>query len=395
MEILLWISIAIIFYHFIGYGILITLLNKFKKQKPQHLQLEDCDLPEITMLIAAYNEEEIIEEKIQNSLSLDYPSDKLCIAVVSDGSDDRTNEMVSRYPQVRLFYKPQREGKIAAVNRVMPHIGTPITVFTDANVMISKQGIRQMAEHFQSNLVAAVSGEKTVVSQTEDSASASGEGFYWKYESYLKRKDAEWNTMVGSAGELFAIRTHLFEPIDKNTLIEDFVMTMRLAANGYKVAYEPRALALETGSASMEEEQKRKVRISAGGIQAVIKLLALLNFFKYGKLSFQYVSHRALRWTLIPLALVATLITSLLLADDSWIYETLLRAQLIFYLLAFFGYVVRDSKTSVKWLHIPYYFTFMHVCVVLGWIKYFSGNQKVTWDKAKRAKNEATISSAF
>ncbi len=395
MEIILWTSIAIIFYHFVGYGILITLLNKIKGHKPQPLVLEDNDLPEVTMLTAAYNEEDCIEEKILNSLSLDYPTNKLNLAIVSDGSDDQTNEIVRKYPQVQLFYKPQRAGKIAAVNRVMPHIGTPITIFTDANVMISQQGIRQMVEHFQSNLVAAVSGEKTVVSQAEDTASASGEGFYWKYESYLKKIDAQWNTLVGSAGELFAIRTHMFEPIDQSTLIEDFVMTMRLAAKGYKIAYEPRALAIETGSESMEEEQKRKVRISAGGIQAVLKLLPLLNFFKYGKLTFQYVSHRALRWTLIPIALVLSLSLSFELAGDNWIYDALLRSQLIFYLLAFTGYAMRDAKTSVKWLHVPYYFTFMHICVVLGWFKYFSGNQKVTWEKAKRAKAEPITSSAF
>lgn len=395
MEIIFWTSSAIIFYHFVGYGILMTLLNKFKKKKTQFENLEDNDLPEVTMLIAAYNEEDCIEDKIRNSLALDYPKHRLKIAVVSDGSDDQTNTIVRKYPQVQLFYKPQRAGKIAAVNRVMPYVSTPITVFTDANVMISKQGIWQMVEHFQSNLVGAVSGEKTVISQAEDTASASGEGFYWKYESYLKRMDSQWNTMVGSAGELFAVRTHLFEPIDQSTLIEDFVMTMRLAADGYKVAYEPRALAVETGSESMEEEQKRKVRISAGGIQAVLKLLPLLNFFKYGKLTFQYVSHRALRWTLIPIALVSTMITSLQLAGDNWIYDVLLRSQLIFYLLAFTGHAIRNAKTSVKWLHIPYYFTFMHICVVLGWFKYFNGSQKVTWEKARRAKAEPIASSAF
>lgn len=395
MEIILWTSIAIIAYHFIGYGAIITLLNKFKSSEPSLPTLNDNDLPEVTMLIAAYNEEDIIEEKILNSLTLDYPKDKLKIAVVSDGSDDGTNDILKKYPEVTCYYKAARKGKIAAVNRVMPFIKSPITVFTDANVMINIEGLRNMATHFQKNTIAAVSGEKTVVSQAEDSASASGEGFYWKYESYLKQMDAQWNTLVGSAGELFAIRTHLYQPIQSNTLIEDFVMTMQLAASGYKVAYERNALAVETASASMEDEQKRKVRISAGGIQAVIKLFSLLNIFKYGKLTFQYVSHRALRWTLNPIALVAILVSSLQLAGEFWLYDALLRAQLIFYLLAFMGYVIRDGKTSIKWLHIPYYFTFMHICVVLGWIKYFSGNQKVTWEKAKRAKAEPIIDSAF
>ncbi|OEK00913.1 hypothetical protein BFP97_05035 [Roseivirga sp. 4D4] len=392
MEIILWTSVGIIFYHFIGYGVTLTLLNRLKSGKPSPAPLSDTDLPEVTMLIAAYNEEDIIEEKILNSISLDYPKDKLKIVVVSDGSDDHTNNIVRKHPEVELYFKPLRQGKIAAVNRVMPLISTPYTVFTDANVMINKDGLRQMTDHFQRNRVAAVSGEKTVMSAASDSASASGEGFYWKYESYLKRMDAQWNTLVGSAGELFAIRTHLFETIEENTLIEDFIMTMNLAAKGYTVAYEPKALAIETASATMAEEQKRKVRISAGGIQAVIKLLPLLNFFKYGKLTFQYVSHRALRWTLNPIALLLILICSFQLASEFWLYEGLLRTQLIFYLLAFVGYVIRDGQTNVKWLHIPYYFIFMHLCIVLGWLKYFSGKQQVTWEKSKRVASTISLS---
>ena len=298
MEIFFWTCVFIVFYVFVGYGMLISILAKIKGTKPIET-LADEDLPEVTFLVAAYNEEEIIEEKIKNTLALDYPKDKLKIKVVTDGSSDGTNDIVSRFSEAELCFKPERAGKIAAVNRVMPSVESALTVFTDANVMINKDGLKNMIRHFQSNLVGAVSGEKTVLSKEEDGASSSGEGFYWKYESFLKRKDAEWNTLVGSAGELFAIRTHLYENIDTNTLIEDFVMTMKLSAKGYKVAYEPQALAMETGSANIEEETKRKVRISAGGIQAVIMLLPLLNFFKYGKLTFQYISHRALRWLVL------------------------------------------------------------------------------------------------
>lgn len=384
MEIFFWTCIFIVFYVFVGYGMLISILAKIKGTKPIET-LADEDLPEVTFLVAAYNEEEIIEEKIKNTLALDYPKDKLKIKVVTDGSNDGTNDIVSRFSEAELCFKPERAGKIAAVNRVMPSVESALTVFTDANVMINKDGLKNMIRHFQSNLVGAVSGEKTVLSKEEDGASSSGEGFYWKYESFLKRKDAEWNTLVGSAGELFAIRTHLYENIDTNTLIEDFVMTMKLSAKGYKVAYEPQALAMETGSANIEEETKRKVRISAGGIQAVIMLLPLLNFFKYGKLTFQYISHRALRWTLMPLALVGAFTSIFFLAPQGWPYDLIMRLELIFAILALAGYAMRNGETKIKALYIPYYFIYMHYCVVLGWIKYFRGKQQVTWDKAKRA----------
>lgn len=384
MEIFFWTCVFIVFYVFVGYGMLISILAKIKGTKPIET-LADEDLPEVTFLVAAYNEEEIIEEKIKNTLALDYPKDKLKIKIVTDGSNDGTNDIVSRFSEAELCFKPERAGKIAAVNRVMPSVESGLTVFTDANVMINKDGLKNMIRHFQSNLVGAVSGEKTVLSKEEDGASSSGEGFYWKYESFLKRKDAEWNTLVGSAGELFAIRTHLYENIDTNTLIEDFVMTMKLSAKGYKVAYEPQALAMETGSANIEEETKRKVRISAGGIQAVIMLLPLLNLFKYGKLTFQYISHRALRWTLMPLALVGAFTSIFFLAPQGWPYDLIMRLELIFAILALAGYAMRNGETKIKALYIPYYFIYMHYCVVLGWIKYFRGKQQVTWDKAKRA----------
>jgi cellulose synthase/poly-beta-1,6-N-acetylglucosamine synthase-like glycosyltransferase len=384
MEIFFWTCVFIVFYVFVGYGMLISILAKIKGTKPIEA-LVDEDLPEVTFLVAAYNEEEIIEEKIKNTLALDYPKDKLKIKIVTDGSNDGTNDIVSRFSEAELCFKPERAGKIAAVNRVMPSVESALTVFTDANVMINKDGLKNMIRHFQSNLVGAVSGEKTVLSKEEDGASSSGEGFYWKYESFLKRKDAEWNTLVGSAGELFAIRTHLYENIDTNTLIEDFVMTMKLSAKGYKVAYEPQALAMETGSANIEEETKRKVRISAGGIQAVIMLMPLLNFFKYGKLTFQYISHRALRWTLMPLALVGAFTSIFFLAPQGWSYDLIMRLELIFAILALAGYAMRNGETKIKALYIPYYFIYMHYCVVLGWIKYFRGKQQVTWDKAKRA----------
>jgi len=393
MKALFWISVFIIFYHFVGYGVILAILVKFKKKKANLPELKDADLPPVTLLVAAYNEEDIIEDKIKNSLALNYPKDKLKVAFVTDGSSDGTNQIIEKYPKTELYFEAPRNGKISAVNRVMPLIETAYTVFTDANVMINPDGLRKMINHFQDANIAAVSGEKTILKEEEDSASGTGEGFYWKYESFLKRKDSEYNTMVGSAGELFAIRTHLYEPVDKNTLIEDFVITMQLAAQGYKVAYEPGALAMETSSATMADEKKRKVRISAGGIQAVIKLLPLLNFFKYGKLTFQYVSHRVLRWTLMPFALLGALVASVLLASESWFFDVMFRLQIIFYLFAFVGYTLREAKTKIKGLHIPYYFVFMHICVVLGWIKYFRGNQKVTWDKAKRTTYKGDLSS--
>lgn len=385
MEILLFISLAIILYTYFGYGVIITLLAKLKKQASIQ-ELKNDDFPEITLLIAAYNEEDIILEKIKNTLKLVYPKDKLNISFVTDGSSDETNAIIKRHSELQLFYKKERKGKNAAINRVMPLIKTPICIFSDANVMINKNALKAIVKQFQNNLIGAVSGEKVVLQKEADGASASGEGFYWKYESFLKKKDAEWNSLVGSAGEFFAIRTHLYENIQESILIEDFLLTMKIAKKGYKVGYEPSAIATETASLNMIEESKRKVRISAGGIQAVIKLKDLLNPMNFGKLSFQYVSHRVLRWTLMPIALILTMVLSAVLKDVSWVYGVLFKMQLGFYLLALIGYLIRNKRTQIKLVYVPYYFTYMHYCVVLGWISYFNGKQKVTWKKALRSQ---------
>ncbi len=392
MEILFWISVFVVMYTFAGYGVIITLLAKFKsKGKNQVLK----DLPEITFLVAAYNEEDIIEEKIQNCLQLEYPSDKVTFAFVTDGSNDGTMAIIEKFPQCKLFHSEERKGKIAAVNRVMKLIDTPYTIFSDANVMINKEGLKNLVQRFNGQNIAAVSGEKVVQAKKSDGASASGEGFYWKYESFLKKKDAEWNTLVGSAGEFFGIRTDLYEDVEQNTLIEDFVMTMNLASKGYKVDYAPDALAVETGSLNIKEETKRKVRISAGGIQAVIRLKHLLNPFKYGKLTFQYISHRAIRWTLMPIALVMALISNALLVNSGLFYQLAFVVQAGFYSLALIGYLIKDRKTKVKMAYIPYYFSYMHYCVVLGWIKYFRGKQAVTWEKSKRADSLVTTTNSI
>ncbi len=383
MESVFWISLIIVSYTFFGYGIVISLLARLKKKiylKP----IEDLDLPDVTLLIAAYNEEDILDAKIVNSLALDYPKEKLRIQVVTDGSTDDSVKILSKFDQITIHHRDERRGKIAAVNRVMPTIGSLVTVFSDANVLLNPQAIRELVKHFQRPEVAAVSGEKKVLSLKKDTASASGEGFYWKYESYLKRKDAEWNTLVGSAGELFAIRTDLYEAPETNTLIEDFVLTVKLAIQGHVVAYEPNAIASETASANVEEEYKRKVRISAGGIQAVALLPEALQFWNHPGLTFQYLSHRVLRWTLMPVAMVLILISNGFLVSDNQFYSLIFGLQILFYGFGFFGYLLRNSLIKIKFFHLPFYFIFMQVCVVMGWIKYARGKQQVTWEKSKR-----------
>ncbi len=381
-----WIALSIVLYTYVGYGVIIYILAKaFPHKKAADTPLSVFE-PAVTLIIAAYNEEHYIEQKIKNSLSLDYPSDKLKIWFVTDGSNDNTAEIVRRFDSVTLFHQPERLGKINAVNRVMKFVKTPFVIFCDANTDLNIDAIKNIVRHYQDDEVGGVAGEKRIFKNDEDNASGAGEGMYWKYESFLKRKDAEVYSVVGAAGELFSIRTELFEETEKDIIIEDFYMSLRIAARGFRFMYEPDAYATETASESVGEEWKRKVRICAGAFQAMIKLRYLLNPFRYGILSFQYVSHRVLRWTLAPLSLLLILVSNIYLAMDGHIiYKLILAAQILFYVIAYLGYQYQDKKIAIKGFFVPYYFVVMNLSVYAGLVRFLRGKQSVMWEKSKRA----------
>lgn len=388
---LFWSSLLLVVYTYIGYGVLLRLLLGIKRlfSKPAlPLGFDANNMPAVTILVAAYNEADCIVQKIENSLALDYPADRIQLLFVTDGSTDETPNIISRYTQIQLLHTAARSGKIAAVHRSMAYVTTPYVVFTDANTLLNPDAIQQMVCHYSNPKVGAVAGEKRVQSEAADSASGAGEGFYWRYESTLKKWDSELYSVVGAAGELFSIRTDLYESVPPDTIIEDFYMTLRIAQRGYRVIYEPLACATELPSASSGEELKRKIRIAAGGWQAISRLLPLLNVFKYGTLSFQYISHRVLRWTITPLALILAFLLNIPLAYFvGGIYTWLLIAQIIFYTLAFMGYLLEQKKIKIKVFFIPFYFVMMNYAVFAGFVRYWGGSQSVVWEKAKRRES--------
>lgn len=383
---LFWIGVFIVFYTYLGYGILLFLLIKIKRLfvKPVINDLPN-PLPKVTLFIAAYNEASIVHEKMKNCRQLDYPKDKLTIMWITDGTTDNTNELLKEYPEVTVLFSPERKGKTAALNRGVPYVKTPYVVFTDANTMLNGQAILEIIRQFSNPKVGCVAGEKRVEIKTEQGATA-GEGIYWKYESTLKKWDYELYSAVGAAGELFAIRTELFEQMPNDTLLDDFILSLRIAQNGNIIAYSKDAYAVESASLNMQEEEKRKVRISAGGLQSIWRLRSLLNIFKYGTLSFQYISHRVLRWTITPIALFLLLPINIILAcQGSIFYIVLLIAQLLFYLAGYIGYKLEQKQMRNKLVFIPYYFLFMNINVVRGFFYLKKNKGKGAWEKAKRS----------
>ncbi|QKJ28299.1 glycosyltransferase family 2 protein [Mucilaginibacter mali] len=390
MEILFWISLFIAFYTYVGYGILLFIIIKIKRAiyGRKHITDPEYDLlPECTLVIAAYNEADIIREKIDNTLALKYPAGKLKVLFVTDGSSDNTPDIIAEYPQIKLLHQPGRSGKIVAVHRAMEYVDTEIVVFTDANTMLNDEAMVKICRHYADKTVGAVAGEKRVKIEATDDASAAGEGFYWKYESALKKWDSELFTVVGAAGELFSVRRDLYRPVSNDTILDDFMISMLIAEKGYRIVYEPDAYAIESASANVSEELKRKVRIAAGGIQSVIWLKGLFNIFKYPLLSFQYISHRVLRWTVTPFFMILAFISNILIVagpGGGLIYQLLLVGQALFYGLALLGFIMEKRQIRVKALFVPYYFCVMNYAVLAGIVRYYKGSQSAAWDKAQR-----------
>lgn len=388
IKILWWLCLSLVIYTYIGYAVFLRALVGIKriKEKKREKVSEKSFQPEVTLIVTAYNESDCISEKINNTFAIDYPKDKINYLFVTDGSDDDTPLIVSNYPQIKHLHQKERKGKIAAVQRAIHEVKTPIVVFTDANTFLNPEAINRMVDHFKDPQTGAVAGEKRVFIREKDTASGAGEGMYWKYESKLKEWDAELFSVVGAAGELFAIRNELYETVPEDTIIEDFYLTLRIAQKGYRVAYEPNAYALEAPSASVKEELKRKIRIAAGGIQSIIRLKSLLNFFHYGLLSFQYISHRVLRWTLTPLALILLFVFNFfLLNDGAYFYRLTMYLQILFYSSALIGFVLENKAIKITAFFIPYYFFIMNYAVLRGIIRYLTKSQTVIWERAKRS----------
>ena len=401
IKVFFWICLVLCIYTYAGYGVILYLmvcLKRWLKGKSQTPELPaDENLPEVTLLICAFNEQEVIEEKMKNTNNLDYPSDKLHIMWVTDGSSDNTNEYLKAYPNVQIVFSPERRGKTAALNHGISEVKTPLTVLTDANTMINREAIREIVRCFMDPNVGCVAGEKRVMARTEGDVAAEGEGLYWKYESTLKRWDSELYSAMGAAGELNAIRTNLYQPMPEEALLDDFVMSMRMVDEGYKIAYTSKAYALEYGSANLEEEGKRKRRIAAGGLQSSWWLRSMLLPFttQQGKrqgwsrwlVAFQLLSHRVLRWTITPIAMMALipLNVALVMMKAGTVYTVVWILQLMFYLAAFGGYMLEQRGRKNKLLYVPYYFLFMNINVFRG-MHYLRTHQGGgAWEKAKRS----------
>lgn len=387
MHYLFWILLILILYTYIGYPLILFLLTKIKSIFRAKIESELNFEPYITLFIAAYNEKEFIEKKIENTLQLNYPQEKIQYIWITDGSTDNTEGILKKHNNFTVLHEKKRNGKTGAINRGMTYVKNPFVIFSDANTTLNKDAVKEIIKHFANPKVGCVAGEKRIKPQSKDNAVNSGEGIYWKYESYLKNIESDFNSALGAAGELFAIRTELFETIENDTILDDFIISLRIAQKGFKIKYTPKAYAIERASASINEELKRKNRIASGGFQAVLRLKALLNPLKNPSLCFQYVSHKLLRWTLVPFAIFTLPIVNIFLVYNTItlnIYSILLGLQILFYFFVLLGFILQAKHMRLKIIFTPYYIFIMNLSEIIGFIRFVRKKQSVNWEKAKR-----------
>ena len=376
------------FFCYLGYGGLLFLFNSLKllffyQGKPSST---DEQLP-VTIIVASYNEAAVLKSEIRNTLRINYPAELLKIIFVVDGSTDASVAMICEHPSIQLIHLPERVGKYAAINAALSMVHTPVVVFSDANAMLNEDCLLRMIPHYSNPKVGGVAGEKKIISPERFSAVGSAEGLYWKYESFMKKQDAAFFTVVGAAGELFSVRTALIPSFKENLILDDFVISVNVCLKGFIIAYEPGAFASESPSISLKEEEKRKIRISAGAYQAIGYLKEALNFIKHPLLAFQYLFRRLFRWTLCPLLLIVLILSNLMIVTGTLehkFYFWFFCLQLLFYMMASGGWLFARKGKRTGIATIPFYFLFMNYCLVRGFITYLRGQQTVLWEKAVR-----------
>lgn len=379
IKIIFGMSVFLVLYTYIFYPLILKIFDLLVP-RPRFRQTQEF-LP-VSLIIAAHNEEKVIRNRIENCLSLDYPADRIEIIIASDGSDDQTNAIVREYAQrgVCLLEFSQRRGKVNVLTDAVKACQHDILVFSDANTMFKRDAVKHLVRHFGDDRVGCVCGGLQFINVNEGKTGAL-EGFYWRYETTLKKLVGRRGYLLGANGAIFAMRKGLYQPCPSNTIVEDFVIAMRVLQQGFRVIYDPMASALEETSQRFIQEKKRRVRIGAGDYQAVMMLWPMLNPL-LGFSAFAFWSHKVIRW-MVPFLLIASFVSNILLLDTPG-YRTFFIFQVLFYFSALLGQILSRTKHNVKFFGLCYYFVSMNYALLLGFFQFLRGVKTAAWDRTER-----------
>jgi cellulose synthase/poly-beta-1,6-N-acetylglucosamine synthase-like glycosyltransferase len=381
-------SIVVVAYVYLGYPILVWFCSRLFGRPPVRPSVPDTDLPMLTLMIAAYNEERDIGERVRNALQTNYPASRLRVVVASDGSTDATNAIVAgfRTPRVKLFAFPVRRGKAAVINDVLGQIREGVVMLSDANTTTDPNSARHLAAWFADPSVGAVCGRLVL---TDPQVGRNVDSLYWKYETFLKKCESRLGALLGSNGGIYAIRRSVFTPIPTDTLVDDFVLPLLARSNtGCRIVYDRDAVACEETPASMISEFHRRARIGAGGFQSIGILWRLL-LPQHGWVAFTFLSHKVLRWV-CPFFLLAALGLNILLLDEP-LFRALFAAQLTFYALSLCGGSIPARPRALRILRLPAMFTMMNAALFVGFWRWALGRQKITWRRTQREVGDRVL----
>jgi cellulose synthase/poly-beta-1,6-N-acetylglucosamine synthase-like glycosyltransferase len=378
MEILFWLTCGLIVYAYIGYPLFITIVSFLVRSNVVSRDIE----PSISLIISAYNEEKDIAQKLDNTLALDYPKDKLEIIVVSDGSTDATDSIVKRYEKnkegvpVILHRVEGRLGKTAAQNSAVKICHGDVIVFSDAASLYDRNAIRALARNYADPTIGAVSGMYKYINKAGASV-----GFativFWNIENFIKSRQTKVKTVTGCCGCIYSVRKDLYTELPPN-IISDLVEPLTILKKGYRIVFEPAALAFEETTEKPKDEFKMRVRVIVRGMNGLLYMRSLLNPFKNTFVAFQLISHKVLRW-LVPIFCLFNLGANISLAFESTFYQVTLLLQAAFYGMALAGLVLEKQGIRKKIFYLPLYFTIVNAASLVSMFKVFRGENIVVW----------------
>ncbi len=375
MSLIFWFSFITLVYIYAGYPLLVMLLARIAGRIPEHQAIT----PSVSLLIPAYNEKAHIQQKLRNSLALDYPKDRLEIIVANDGSSDRTEAIARAFESqgVRILSMAANMGKTRMLGQAVPQLKGEIVVFSDASSELATDSLRMIVRSFADPKVGCVSGLYRL-KPAEDSR-GHGEGLYWKYETAIKTNESKLHSILGAHGAFYAIRRNLFTALEGDTINDDYLIPMHIVRQGFRAVYDPQARSWELELASVQGEFARRRRIAAGNCQQMFTLRGMLSPV-YGWVAFCFFSHKVLR-TLAPLLLVALFVSAFFLPAPYW--WILLAGQALLYVGAYAGYRLQQQGRTLKLLSPLTYFCLGNLAMFMGLLTYCLRPQAVRWERAR------------
>ncbi len=363
-------------YVYLGYPVLLIVLDKLVNGKA----IRTADIqPAVSLIVSCYNEVDVIEQKINNCLAIDYPKHDLEIIFVSDGSDDGTDQLIKQYTNehIKLIRQEGRLGKTLGLNLALAEAQGDIVVFSDANAMYEENALKMLVRNFNDSTVGYVVGA-AIYRDDEETTAGTSENIYWEYEIFIKKIESKLHSVVGGDGAIYAIRKSLYEPLDQED-INDFVNPLQIIAKGYRGVFDADAICYEQTAGDFDKEGKRKQRIVNRSFTGLMKNKTVLNPFKYGFYSLEILSHKLLRWLIPFFILIAAAGTIVLAQTEIVVFQWMLLLGILFIWSILIGRLIKNWPGCPSILLIPYYFYLVNINSLKGVLQSLRGNVQITW----------------